>query len=487
MIGAVPRTAPIPFPDPDPTVALPLSECSACRCADATAVPAVPLPVAALSAATLEEALVAAYAGLGRGDTAAAEVSARAALVLEPDLPEANALIAEILAGRSQFDAAAAHYRVALADGGGPLSWQRDLAAALEAAGHDAEAVTAYREILVRRPDDAATHRRLARLLLRLGESETALEHAREARFLAPDRPADLAGLSDLAEVFVSAGEPLTAAEMLEPALRRADPDGPGLPAARLLLGRAWIALSETEKARRLLVEVLEAGGDAGAHAASLLAGLDGAAGRDLAPAYVRALFDRYADRFDTDLVGRLHYVAPQAIRAALLRLGLADGAPLRVLDAGCGTGLAGAELRSLAGSLAGFDLSPRMVEKARARGLYDELWVAELTAGLAARPGTWDLVVAADVLVYLGDLHPVMAAAAAALAPGGRFAFTGEVTDGDGFRLHEGRRYAHSLPHLHAALAAAGLTLELLEEHQPRWEKGRPVPGFLGVVAKPL
>ena len=53
------------------------------------------------------------------------------------------------------------------------------------------------------------------------------------------------------------------------------------------------------------------------------------------------------------------------------------------------------------------------MVEKARARQVYDELIVAELTAHLQSAAGTYDLIAAADTLVYFGDLQPVCAAAA--------------------------------------------------------------------------
>ena len=115
------------------------------------------------------------------------------------------------------------------------------------------------------------------------------------------------------------------------------------------------------------------------------------------------------------------------------------------MLDAGCGTGLAGLAVRDLAGYLAGFDLSPRMVQKAEARGLYDALWVGDLVDSILARRDTFDLVLAADVLVYVGDSGPGHGGGCLLFAGrAGVFAFTCERGPGDGFDLHEGRRFAH-------------------------------------------
>ena len=53
------------------------------------------------------------------------------------------------------------------------------------------------------------------------------------------------------------------------------------------------------------------------------------------------------------------------------------------------------------------------MIEKARARDIYDNLSIGDIETALSGR---YDLVVAADTLVYLGDLSPVFAAVSAHL-----------------------------------------------------------------------
>lgn len=438
--------------------------------------PVVGLPVGE----GVESALAAAQEALYREDRAAALAHARAALGLDGQNGEAHALLAELLADQAD-GTAVAHARAAVAADPGRLDWQRLLAEALAGDGQVAEAWSVAAAALERRPDDAALHRLSARLRLALGDRDGALAHAREARFLAPR---DLGGLALLGQVWREAGEPLLAAEVLEPALRQAHPMDPARGPACVALARAWIELAEPRKARDALEAALEADPADAAGAKGLLDGIDGSGG-DLTPAFVRALFDQYADRFDQHLVGKLGYGVPGKLRDALGRLGLADGAGLRVLDAGCGTGLMGVEARGLASVLAGFDLSPRMVEKARARGLYDRLWVGELVEGFRAELGTWDLLLAADVLVYLGDLGPVMRAAAEALAPGGRFAFSVERAAGEGFLLQESRRYAHSEAHVRATAGAAGLVVELLEPLVPRHDRGKPLDGLLVVLRR--
>lgn len=202
---------------------------------------------------------------------------------------------------------------------------------------------------------------------------------------------------------------------------------------------------------------------------------------------YVQELFDGMADSFD-DHLHQLDYRAPELIASAVNARFERPAGSLDVLDAGCGTGLCGPSLRPYARRLTGVDLSPRMIERARARGDYDELAVAELTAFLTDHPAAYDVIVSADTLVYFGDLQPVMAVAAVALRPGGRMAFTVErVTEAEtpaGFSLHTSGRYQHSETYLRRVLDPVGLAVESLEAATLRMEGGQPVGGWV-VVAR--
>ena len=201
-------------------------------------------------------------------------------------------------------------------------------------------------------------------------------------------------------------------------------------------------------------------------------------------------LFDGYAERFDSHLVETLRYTAPALLKAAIARTCQERARPFRfetVYDLGCGTGLMGQAIRTEAGFLAGCDLSPRMIERARAKirddggPLYDKLAVAGLTSFLASRPDAGaDLVVAADVFVYLGELSPAFAQSARVLKPGGHFAFTVQSHAGEGVVVGADRRFAHAEGWLRERLARAGLRPVLVEAASTRQDRGAAVPGLI-------
>jgi predicted TPR repeat methyltransferase len=204
---------------------------------------------------------------------------------------------------------------------------------------------------------------------------------------------------------------------------------------------------------------------------------------------YVKELFDGYAARFENELVGNLHYRAPEILHA-LFAPHVALGAKLDIVDLGCGTGLGGAAFRSLARRLDGIDLSPRMIEQARARAIYQELIVGELVASLRARaPARYDLALATDVLVYLGDLAPLFAAVARVVRPGGWFLFSVERQPGGddaGFTMHDGHRYMHGRRYVLDQAAAAGLDVVAVEDTATRIDRGEPVPSLAVLLKRP-
>jgi predicted TPR repeat methyltransferase len=204
--------------------------------------------------------------------------------------------------------------------------------------------------------------------------------------------------------------------------------------------------------------------------------------------AYIRSLFDGYAPAFEESLVGRLGYRGPELLMEALGRAGAFKSFE-SVLDLGCGTGLAGAAIRPYSRRLTGVDLSPRMLEAARAKDVYDRLAEGECMTFLreeAVAGARHDLILAADVFIYFHELMQVPRLALPVMAPGAFLAFSAETHDGDGVILRDTLRYAHGEVHVRHALAQGGLELVLLESAPARNERGEPVPGLVVVARKP-
>ncbi len=198
--------------------------------------------------------------------------------------------------------------------------------------------------------------------------------------------------------------------------------------------------------------------------------------------AYVAALFDAYAPRFERHLTRRLKYRAPQLLADALLPLlGVRAQA---VADLGCGTGLMGALLRPRAIRLEGVDVSARMLEHAAARSIYDGLQVGDMTEFLLARPGAYDAIVAADVFVYLGNLEPVFRASRAALRANGLLAFTVEALDDGDYVLQPTRRYAHSRRYIERLANAHGFAPRGITRRVLRLNGDDEVQGYVAVFA---
>lgn len=207
-------------------------------------------------------------------------------------------------------------------------------------------------------------------------------------------------------------------------------------------------------------------------------------------PGYVRALFDQYAPRFDKTLVQDLDYRGPQVLLKAVLAARHAAKLPVhfkRVMDLGCGTGLAAREFASLSDELVGIDLSPGMIERASATGLYARLDVKDMLQGLIEESeASANLVMAADAFVYVPKLEPLLREAARVLKPQGLLAFTVETHPGEGVILGRGLRYAHSLDYLRGAVADAGLQICAIMPASTRTEAGNDVPGLVVTASKP-
>lgn len=205
-------------------------------------------------------------------------------------------------------------------------------------------------------------------------------------------------------------------------------------------------------------------------------------------PEYVRAVFDHYAGTFENHLRDELKYDVPRQFRE-LLGVRFPGRQFDLMLDMGCGTGLSGVPMRDLARRMVGVDLSDKMLEQARQKQVYDELHAVDLIGYLKqSGAAAFDLLLAADVFIYLGDLAPVFAEARRVLQAGGILAYSTEAADeaGElGYRLEVTGRYAHHADHLRGLGERHGFRELHFSSDTIRYNFNQPVAGHLVILQK--
>lgn len=407
------------------------------------------------------------------------------ALALQPAYPLALYNRGNALRKLGRLDEALLSYDAALALTPAYADALCNRGVTLQLQGRLDEALDNFGRALELQPDHAASYGGAGVALQGLGRYDEALEAYRSAVEIDPDYAE---AWRNHGTAMQRVGEYRGALASHERALRIA----PGNAQTHVYRGNALRALKRGDEAAAAYRDALACGADA-ASVEFLLAALGG--GPERAPAappqhYVAALFDQYAADFDRHLLDLLQYRAPQLLAAALAAH--LPAAALDTADLGCGTGLCGPLLKPFSRTLAGVDLSPRMLEQAGQRQVYDRLDCAAIEPWLAAQPtASLGLLAAADVLGYVGALDGLFGAARHALRPGGLFAFTVEALapqedDGGGVMLRPSGRYAHAQSYVVAQAAGHGFAVLAIEAHVLRQDEGRDIAGLVAVLALP-
>jgi predicted TPR repeat methyltransferase len=202
----------------------------------------------------------------------------------------------------------------------------------------------------------------------------------------------------------------------------------------------------------------------------------------------VRALFDDYSSYYDAAMLEALSYRAPQHLREQFQRVAPGAAAPLRILDLGCGTGLAGDAFKDLTqgGRLDGIDLSEKMIDEARRRGIYTDLIVDDFESALAGLQREYDLVIGADSLIYSGELDGTFRGVGRVLKPGGLFLFTLEKMAGGEWEQTSANRFRHGEAYIRSAAERAGYEVLEITECPLRSESREPVAGYAVALKRP-
>jgi len=361
-------------------------------------------------------------------------------------------------------------------------AWHNDLGNVLFATQQFAAAAQAYDMSLRFEPDDHEVWNNLGAAQLQGDDSAAAILSFQQALALLPDF---VPALMHLGNIYEAAGDKLTSAGYQ----CRAYVLPPLQGKSREMLGISFYFLGRLQEAAEIYRLWMDEEPDnpiaAHMYAACSQTAVPGRASNN----YIEQYFDRYADTFNANLTDSLAYRGPELMRQGLQQIAAA-GAQYDILDLGCGTGLCAPIAAPYRRSLIGVDLSGKMLDQARARGGYDGLFKQEICAYMDTRKAAFDIVLAADTVIYFGDLREVLNAVARSLRPGGHIIFTieavepDEASGGPGFHLHASGRYRHSKAYVSQTLQNADLLLVSLSDAVLREEIRRPVAGML-VIAR--
>jgi predicted TPR repeat methyltransferase len=407
------------------------------------------------------------------------------------------------------FQLAVAAYQVALDLQPNYLDAYYNLALAQTRCHLIEEATITYRALLTLNPEHAGARFQLGCIFMRRQEYKLALAEFNEVLKLHPNH---FESLANLALCYLQTGSLDKAAKCYWQALELVPEDGdilfnlgvihmqqgytaegiqyyqravkaqPDYFDAHHNLAAAFLMRRNYEEAQRHFQEALRIQPDNEAlrHTLQILQQDKSLTGS--APAYIRSLFDSYADYYEPHLLTHLHYQVPQKLNDVFLSVTAKQDIAGPVLDLGCGTGLCASLLKTHATKLVGVDLSPNMLAIAAQKNLYDDLIAADAIQYLESQDHTYQLIAAADVVVYFGDLDKLVAGVAHALKQGGWFLFNVEANAEPGFALTLSGRFAHHADYLNATAARYGFTVVSMREAVLRSQDETPVSGYLCV-----
>jgi len=366
-----------------------------------------------------------------------AEVSYKKAIELKPDYAEAHSNLAIILKEQSRLKEAEACYRQAIKLKPDYAEAHYNMGNTLKELGRLEEAEASYVQAITLKPDYVKAYNNLGVMLQEQGRLDEAEVSYKKAITLKPD----------YADFYANLGNTLR--------------DQDKLLEAKLNYKKAIELKGDSKKFKHIF---------------------DALTGKttNFAPReYVEVLFDNYAINFENSLVNKLEYKIPNKIVEMIvaknpnIQLG-------SVLDLGCGTGLIGDEIKKYCSNLEGVDLSKLMLEKASAKNIYDKLEHKDIVEYLSTEDLDFNYFISSDVFVYVGNLSEIFRLIKSRNKSKGKFVFSTEHTDRDGFFLEQTGRYSHSKKYIESLCNKFGYKLSHFEVVNLRKNKNKFIIGGL-------
>lgn len=410
------------------------------------------------------------------GELGKAEQIYRDVLMQDPKQPVALHYLGILLHQHGRHTEAVEHLRMSCALQPDNAAWFNDLGNVLCAMHQYEEASDAYRISLENDPGDHMVWNNLGSSQLQCHDTENAIISFNRSIELAPEF---VPPLMHLGNIYAAAGDTMASSSYQCRAFVLPPHEGK----SKKMLGISFYFLGRLPEAADIYWQWMEEEPDnpiaAHMYAACSQLGIPERA----SDGYIEKHFDQYAETFSANLTESLAYRGPELMREALTDIRVIANRQYDVLDIGCGTGLCAPIAAPYARSLTGVDLSGKMLDQARQRGGYHRLVKQEITEYMANHAEKFDLVLAADTLIYFGQLGQLFHAVAGILSPGGYFLFTVEVMDetaipAEDLQLHPSGRYRHSRRYVTQTLKDAGLTLVSIKDVVLREEIRQPVAG---------
>jgi len=301
-------------------------------------------------------------------------------------------------------------------------------------------AISCYEKALSIKPDYAEAHYNLGFSHHRLGQLDAAVRSYKKVVAIKPDYAKAHNNKILSVIYFFTNGQIPDAIDTLEALIK----DNPNDALLFNMIGGCYASLGQPDMAIKNYEQALAINPDYSVPR-HMLNALTGNTSTEPPKEYVKNLFDNYAESFDDSLTKQLGYKLPFLMKELILKLDLPKNKFEKVIDLGCGTGLTGKELRDISNNLTGIDISSNMVAKTRELNVYDRLIVGDIVDILSSLKEKYDLFIALDVFIYVGELTKIFKTVKQCCNKNSLFIFSIETQEEDGYSLLKSARYAHS------------------------------------------
>jgi len=397
------------------------------------------------------------------------------ALEINPNLVEAHYNMGNVFEAQGQLDEAIACYQKALQIAPNIAQPYNNMANALKAQGNLGQAIACYRKALEINPNLVEAHYNMGNVFEAQGQLDEAITYYRKALEIKPDYVEAHCGIGN---VFENQGK-------LDDAIgsyRKVLEIVPNHAGAYCGMGNALKYQGKLAEAAACFEQAVELDPE-NASAKHHLAAVTGRTTEAPPQEYVRKVFDHYSTKFERHVVETLHYRIPTLLRHSFHTIVKEDLHFKNVIDLGCGTGLAGIEFRLNADRLSGVDISPKIVEEAKKKRVYDILVVADIIEFLNDTDEKYDLFIATDVFIYRGNLKGIFESVQNRSLSGAYFLFSTESCAENDYILRPTGRYAHSRTYIESLAKEYGFVVELCQSAGVRKEHGQWIMGHIYIL----